>query len=121
VLEYGDLWAWDGAAWTERAPAGPNPGYRIVSRLVYDPTSERVLVFGGGDGTLETDVWAWDGTAWAQIALEGAPARSGMSGAYDAARGRLVAFGGVARPGGVAVTETWEWDGAAWRCAAGCP
>ena len=121
VLEYGDLWAWDGAAWRQLEPGAPDPGYRIVSRLVWDPAAARTLMFGGGDGAFRTDVWAWDGTAWAQWTPEGAPARSGMSGAFDAARGVLVAFGGVERPGGTALTETWEWDGEGWRCAAGCP
>lgn len=119
--QYGDLWAWDGAAWTLQPPTGPAPGYRIISRLVYDPVEARVVVFGGGAEEFLSDMWAWDGAQWAQIATGGAPARSGLGGAYDAARGVVVAFGGVTRPGGPAVTETWEWDRQTWQCRQGCP
>lgn len=119
--EYGDLWEWDGTAWRELLPPGPNPGYRIVSRLVWDPLDARALLFGGGAGSFLSDLWAWEGAQWAQIAPDGAPARSGLGGAYDAARNRLVAFGGVPRPGGAGVTETWEWDRHTWQCVQGCP
>ena len=33
--------------------------------------------------------------------------------AYDAARARVVLFGGV-DPAGTALADTWEWDGSDW-------
>jgi hypothetical protein len=120
VLEYSDLWAWDGAAWRELSPASPNPGDRIVTRLVFDPMEARVLLFAGGSEPASTEMWAWDGAAWSQRAVDGAPLRSGMGSAYDPGRDVIVAFGGVERPGGTAVTDTWEWDRQTWRCVHGC-
>src|SRR6185436_10346304 len=40
------------------------------------------------------------------------PAAYSVGTAYDAARGRLVVFGGYTR--GQYVGDTWEWDGASW-------
>jgi cysteine-rich repeat protein len=40
-------------------------------------------------------------------------ARTGASAAYDAARGRVVLFGGASSSG--YLDDTWEWDGVAWR------
>ncbi len=36
--------------------------------------------------------------------------------AYDAARGRMILFGGLAQQGGIGVPldKTWEWDGTSW-------
>jgi len=41
-------------------------------------------------------------------------------GANDPGRNRLVVFGGVDNPGGIAGTDTWEWDGQNWICVPGC-
>ena len=38
--------------------------------------------------------------------------------AYDAARGKVVLFGGY--DGQTNLADTWEWDGQAWTCLAGC-
>jgi hypothetical protein len=38
--------------------------------------------------------------------------------AYDAARSRLVLFGGY--NGTENLNDTWEWDGTQWRCVDGC-
>ena len=37
--------------------------------------------------------------------------------AYDAARGRIVLFGGL-NTDGVRFGDTWEWDGASWHLGA---
>ena len=81
--------------------------------MVYDPVHGRVLLLCEGwyGGT-----WEWDGVHWSRLAW-GAPWPKGaFSMAFDAARGRVVAFGGgtsSARKG-----ETWEFDGAHWRLVA---
>ena len=54
------------------------------------------------------DTWEWDGTAWTQRSPASAPSpQQGHAMAYDAARGRVVLFGGhdSFRRG-----DTWEWD-----------
>ena len=45
--------------------------------------------------------------------------RSSMGLAYDAARGQVVLFGGLAGPSVFA--DTWTWDGTTWTKRAGPP
>jgi hypothetical protein len=127
--DYGDTWTWDGSTWTEHNPPGPTPGIRLISRAAFDPRLGGVLLVGGlvgGEGRDNpplADTWLWDGAAWQQLPVEGPPARSFHTLAYDEARQRLVLFGGFDRPayqGGQPRLDTWEWDGAAWTCAFAC-
>ena len=117
---FSDFWEWDGTSWHEIIVEGEQPNLRVIAQMTFDPVNERVLLLGGGEETFLSDMWSWDGTSWSQISESGAPARSGLGGAYDPGRNRLVVFGGVEKPGGTAITDTWEWDGQNWICAQGC-
>jgi hypothetical protein len=97
----------------------PNPGIRVVTNIEFDPSSNQLVMFGGGENFL-ADMWSWDGTQWAQLTTSGMPARSGPSIAYDSARQVFVFFGGVDRPGGRGLSDTWEWDHMTWNCIDGC-
>jgi N-acetylneuraminic acid mutarotase len=58
----GDLWAYDPAAnmWTELTSTGDTPADRSAVRMVYDPVSGRMIVFGGYDGEAElSDTWTY--------------------------------------------------------------
>lgn len=120
AINFDDFWEWDGTSWQEIMVEGEKPGMRNIAQVVFDPVNKNVLLFAGGDKAFLSDMWSWDGISWSQISESGAPARSGIGGAYDLQRKRLVAFGGVAKPGGTALTDTWEWDGQDWRCVQGC-
>ena len=90
----GDLWEWDGEAWTQREGPGPLP--RRGARFVDD--GERLLLFGGGVAREHAydDVWTWDGVEWRELAPpERPPARLFHSAAYDAARAEVVVAGGA--------------------------
>ncbi|MBI3892210.1 MAG: hypothetical protein HY303_11855 [Candidatus Wallbacteria bacterium] len=54
-------------------------------------------------------------STWGWVRRDGAvpAARSGHAMAYDAARGRVVVFGGQ-DSGGNYLGDTWEWDGGSW-------
>jgi hypothetical protein len=119
---YGDFWEWDGHAWHEISLSEPNPGVRVATSLVPDPESRHLLMFGGAGGSPDffTDIWSWDGTQWTLLADKGTPPRSGHNVVYDPARKVFVLFGGVDRPGGMALDETWEWDRQQWTCLKGC-
>ena len=115
-----DTWEWDGVNWVERVP-GTVPG-RWAGAMAYDSLRARTLLFGGyvsdmGDYNRHTvlgDTWAWDGTAWIALTpTTSPPARYRHAVAYDAARDRLVLFGG--RNSLSDLGDTWEWDGTAWR------
>lgn len=119
-INFSDYWEWDGTSWHEIIVEGEKPGARNIAQMAFDALNESVLLFGGGEESFLSDMWSWDGTKWSQIARSGAPVRSGLGGAYDPGRNRLVAFGGVEEPGGTAITDTWEWDGQYWICIHGC-
>ncbi len=103
-----DLYEWDGLRWELMAQGGAAPSGSGSARLVHDARNDEMLLYDGWFGTVR----AWDGATWTQRSSTGAPMfRSGSGLAYDAARGRLVLFGGY---GGFPLAETWEWDGAVW-------
>jgi len=83
------------------------------------------VLFGGGRRTNET--WTWDGVQWKQhMAASGPPGRDTHAMAYDAARGRVVLYGGGGDRGkGVPpywyLDDVWEWDGTRWTRAAPAP
>ena len=83
------------------------PGARARHHLVYDPTTQRVLMYGGT--SRDSAIWIWGGNSWRSVASSLAP-RSNEAVAFDAVRNRLIVHGGSERP-----DETWEWDGAAWH------
>lgn len=119
-IDYEDFWEWDGVQWDEIVVEGEKPGARNIAQLVFDPLTNHVLLFGGGQEEFLSDLWSWDGTIWTHIITSDGPTRSGAGAAYDLERQRLVLFGGVDKPGGKAITDTWEWDGQRWDCVQGC-
>ncbi len=117
-LEIGETWEWDGARWTEIPPSTPGPPARAQHNMVYDSRRARVVMFGGNFQAQEpwfTDTWEWDGRAWHDVTPPG-PSPTGRTWpalAYDAARGRVVLFGGYNEQDGI-LDDHWEWDGEAW-------
>jgi N-acetylneuraminic acid mutarotase len=75
-----------------------------------------MLLFGGYGTANVGDTWEWDNENWTQLEDIGPPARWGHGMAYDAARQRVVVFGGGTIQGTNAQSfgDTWEWDGASW-------
>ena len=120
AIDYDDLWGWDGSSWGEIVVDGLTPDHRTHAGFLFDPLTQNVLLIGSGSGTFLSDIWAWNGTSWGEIPATGAPARSGLNVAYDPGRDRFVLFGGVDRPGGVALDDTWEWDRENWVCVQNC-
>ena len=110
-----DTWEWDGTAWTQRITAA-SPGLRTGHAMVYDAARQRVVLFGGADrggSTVLSDTWEWDGTSWQQrLPARSPPARQSHALAYDAARQRVVLFGGWREYS--IFEDTWEWDGNDW-------
>ncbi|MEO6325441.1 MAG: hypothetical protein ABIT01_03175 [Thermoanaerobaculia bacterium] len=105
--------------WQQAATAGP--AARTAHGMAYDSLHRQTVVFGGtGDifgTTLFGDTWGWSGTAWTRLATNGPQARRDGQLAFDAARGRVVLFGGTDTElitGNRYFLETWEFDGATW-------
>jgi hypothetical protein len=121
----GDVWALslsDTPTWTHLTPAGSAPCARWGHGAIYDPTGDRMIVFGGclSSNVFLNDVWALSlsGTpAWTQLAPAGPlpPVRQAMGAAYDPVRGRMIVFGG--QSGSAALGDVWALslgDAPAW-------
>jgi hypothetical protein len=111
----GDTWEFDGRGWTERRPEeAPTP--RSGAGMTFDSKRGVTILFGGlaADG-FQGDTWSWDGSAWRRLAQTGPEPRAMGYLAYDAARDRVVLFGGRKGWPDGDLNDTWEWDGTAWR------
>ena len=119
-----DTWEWDGSTWTNATPATGSPAPRAHHALAYDPARGKVVLFGGSDSSNHAlaDTWAWDGSTWTNMTpAAGSPAaRADHALAYDAARGKVVLFGGSDRNNNL-LADTWAWDGSTWTPASGSP
>lgn len=109
-----DMWEWDGARWLEIKTMTPSA--RAEASMVYDRERRRLVLFGGyrvvaGKQVRLGDTWEWDGKRWQQVSASGPSPRNGAAMIYDAARKRVLLFGGSGGPSG----ETWQWDGKSWR------
>src|SRR5262249_50780442 len=68
-----DTWEWDGATWTQRTPAH-KPSARSGTVMWYDPSSNRVMLFGGSNNSITyNDLWSRDGSDWTQISVQNPP------------------------------------------------
>ncbi|MBP6631023.1 MAG: hypothetical protein KA297_16435 [Kofleriaceae bacterium] len=110
-----DTWAWDGAGWTDLAPAeAPLP--RWGAGMAYDPVRDRVVLFAGqsADQYALDDTWEFDGTTWQQLQPTQVPPRRVFPAmTFDPRRGRVVLFGGLNAGG--PLDDTWEWTGTDWE------
>lgn len=112
-----DTWEWDGNHWNERTSNGDTPSARQDHALAYDESRQRTVLFAGQSlGNRVRDTWEWDGASWTQLTPASSdaspPARIDHALAYDAARARVVLFGGSTLNG--RAKDTWTWDGASW-------
>ena len=115
-----DVWELDGTTWQQVTTTALTP--RFTLGLAYDAARERTVAFGGygpnAGGTLQSlaGTWTRSNADWQQRVGTEPSARDHVSMAYDAARQRVVLYGGVASDGASPrqLLETWEWDGAAW-------
>ena len=125
-----DTWEWDPAtgAWTSLTNAGAHPAARSQHAMVYEKSTKKVLLFGGGrsdasssDGTGISialgDTWEWDPATNTWTARPAAPApspRHDLGMVWDSIRNRAVVFGGlekdIAGASGAPKQDTWEWD-----------
>ena len=108
---FNDVWVLTNAnglsgapAWTQLAPSGTPPSPTGYHSAVYDPGSNRMIVFGGvSAGTVSNRVWVLTNanglggtSAWIQFAPTGPsiPPRANHGAVYDVALNRMIVFGG---------------------------
>lgn len=112
---YADTWTFDptSGVWTQKSPA-TFVSARANHSMVYDPTTQSVILFGGlrSDGVRLNDMWRWNGTDWSQITPATSPTpREDAVMAVNPASGEMLLFGGY---NGTHLNDTWFWDGTDW-------
>ena len=107
----------------DTSPAGPRawsrvdvtgPPARHSAKMIYEQTSQRILLFGGQTetSTVTDETWAWDGAAWTQLSPPtSAPARRGFGFAYSGKQKVALAYAGE---GVDPAPNLWRWDGSVW-------
>ena len=122
---FDDTWAFSLAnnTWTNLSPASGRPLRRCLHHAVYDQANGEMLLYGGcssGSGPCpQADLWAFNllTNTWQERTPRPSPAgREHYGVAFDAARGKMVVFGGS---GGGLLADTWEYDakGRFWQTA----
>ena len=121
---FSDVWVLSNAngvsgtpTWTELSlSGGPGPRQAIEQSVVYDATTNELILFGGsnGSGTIFNDVWVLSNAngsggspVWTQLSPAGTPpaARGGNSAIYDPGTNRMTIFGGGGSSG--LLGDTW--------------
>src|SRR5690606_42007241 len=85
---------------------------------VFDPLRARAVLFGGFDteDVVNEETFEWDGIGWQHIPTTVHPsARTNHVMAYDAARRRVVLYGGHHQRDQSPFGDTWTWDGTNWN------
>ena len=102
------------AVWDSIPAAGPSP--RAEYGFAYDSADSVAVLFGGSSNlsfaAVNSETWTWNGAAWTLADTAGMPRRCDNAFAYDAAKDRIVSFGGY---DGVYLGDTWVREGGAWR------
>lgn len=114
----------DTPQWRQLTPGGTLPLARRSLTSVFDPVRDRMVIFGGWDGTSDNassflnDTWALslsteDGE-WTQLSPDGAlpGGRGVMAAAYDPHGDRMVLFGGWSGTTMLGDTQFLTWDDA---------
>ncbi|MCH8908320.1 MAG: hypothetical protein IH840_14630, partial [Candidatus Heimdallarchaeota archaeon] len=107
-----DTWAYDQPSntWTEVTPLS-SPSQRYGHRMVFDPVTEKVIMFGGFAGsTTVAETWIYDYTAnsWTQVTpLVSPSARQAHNMVYDTINQVVLMHGGSGS------TDTWVYVPAA--------
>jgi N-acetylneuraminic acid mutarotase len=116
-LQLDDTWAYDPAVntWTQLNPGGEIPTARAYHYMVYDPGTDKVILFGGWDDFVSAEIdetWAYDPQAntWANLAPAGdiPSARDGHKMVLDESSGQILLFGGYDDINDLG--DTWAYD-----------
>ena len=117
-IDFNDLWSLQNAIpssstatanqqWMRVAVSGKAPSLRFGHSAVYNPTSNRMVVFGGGTGfpgPCVNDLWVTTSLngvggspAWKAYVASGSlpPIREGHTAVYDSKNNKLIIFGGT--------------------------
>jgi hypothetical protein len=138
AVRFNDVWVLQNAngvgtpQWQQITPAsGPAPAARERQKAVYDPATNHMIIFGGGNNGImdvPADVWVLTNangigiggpSQWIQTVPEGGNApvrRQGFGTGYDPATNRMMVFGGCCfQLGDLWVLSNANTTGATWQ------
>ncbi len=116
-----DTWEYDGAQWINTVANGDanSPSPRTSARAAYDATRQKVVLFGGLNGSADAsnDTWEYAAGRWTNTLAAGAAgnptAVASAAMVYDASRAKSVIFGGLGNSGWT--QGTYEYGGSSWQ------
>ncbi len=114
-VKLADTWEFRDGDWELVGESGPSP--RHGAGVVYDPTRETVLLFGGSTedkqyGPSKGETWQWDGRVWLQVDMDQPLGVFNAAMAWDKSKRAVIRFGGW--NGDSRINETWELSGNRW-------
>jgi hypothetical protein len=70
-----ETWSWTDSGWQQLRPASSPPTSRIWDDLLFDPTKNRLTLFGGRivSNTWVPETWVWGNSNWTEVQSLGAP------------------------------------------------
>jgi hypothetical protein len=102
AILFDDLWtlSLSGTPTWTRIPATGGPSARTGHTAIYDPSQDRMIVFGGTNGVDLGDVWQLSLSGlptWSRLDAGGTPPapRHAHTAVFDAVRNRMVVYGGI--------------------------
>ena len=105
----GDTWRYNPVAdtWTNITP-GTSPVARRDPGMVYDSGQQRIVLYGGWNGTYRTDTWEFNPSTdtWLQIITAGPGDMISQPLAYDSAAARVIMAGSPS----IGTMETWAYN-----------
>ncbi len=103
-----------GSDWTNMNP-GTAPSASVNMAMVYDSSADRIIVFGGYDGSPQGSdrTWAYDfeSNTWTDLAPAVHPPAGWLDrAAYDRWAERMILFGGYDGVAGALSNQTWAFN-----------
>jgi uncharacterized protein (TIGR03437 family) len=104
-------------AWTDWTPAGEKPQVRCLHTSAFDPTTRRMIIYGGQRSGALDDVWSFDLATrrWSNLTPAQRPAGRWFATSFLGGDGRFYVFGGFTSAGNS--NDLWAFDLASNRWA----
>jgi hypothetical protein len=113
----GDMWSWNGAAWTSLTVTPPDPGPLAATYMAFDTATSQAILYL--DNPSSPSTWALSSSVpgqmqWSNLSPPATPPyRFGAPVVYDSMRKVVVMFGGAGSTG--PLNDVWEWNGTTWN------
>lgn len=107
LFDYRQLMTWTGKQW-QTLEAGAMPPSRFGTWLAGDPSSGKMILFGGIDNKVHlTDTWMFEGGVWKELHPDLMPTpRDGYVMFFDPDRNSFILYGGL---DGSTLDDIWEY------------